>query len=95
MEAAAVEVPRLGVSPAEGASAAGLARAVAFERGRGRVVVVADTSLLTALVDADGQAYGPGAEGPNNDRFVRYVMRWLAHRDGSPVARERGLVRLD
>lgn len=91
----AVEVPRLGVSPAEGASAAGLARAVAFERGRGRVVVVADTSLLTALVDADGQAYGPGAEGTNNDRFVRYVMRWLAHRDGSPVARWRGLVRLD
>ena len=77
----AVEVPRLGVSPADGTPVPGLARAVAFERGRGRVVVVADTSLLTTLVDADGQPYGPGAEGTNNDRFVRYVMHWLARRE--------------
>ena len=81
----AVEVPRLGVSPADGVPVPGLARAVAFERGRGRVVVVADTSLLTALVDDDGQPYGPRRRGQSdNDRFARGVMRWLARRDGAP-----------
>lgn len=82
----AVEVPQLGVSPAEGTPVAGLARAVAFERGRGRVVVVADTSLLTALLDDDGVPYGLGAEGSQADRFVRGVMRWLARRDDAAVA---------
>lgn len=77
----AVEVPRLGVSPASGTPVAGLARAVAFERGRGRVVVVADTSLLTGLVDDSGHPYGLGADGTQADRFVVGVMRWLARRE--------------
>jgi hypothetical protein len=74
----AVEVSRLGVSPARGTPVAGLARAVAFERGRGRVVVVADTSLLTGLVDDQGTAYGLGTGGTQADRFALAIMRWLA-----------------
>lgn len=74
----AVEVPQLGVSPAQGTPVPGLARAVAFERGRGRVVAVADTSLLTGLLDDRGVAYGLGAEGTQADRFTLAVMRWLA-----------------
>lgn len=77
----AVAVSRLGVSPTSGTPVPGLARALAFTRGRGRVVVVADTSLLTGLADADGQPYGLGAAGTQTDRFVRGVMRWLAHLD--------------
>ncbi len=83
----AVTVPDLGVSPSLGTPVPGLARAVAFDRGRGRVVVVADTALLTTLLDRDGRPYGVGAERTNNDRFVRNVMRWLSHRDGP--ARDR------
>jgi hypothetical protein len=79
--ASAVVVDRLGRSPADGTRVAGLARAVAFERGRGRVVVVADTSLLTGLIDADGVSYGLGSEGTQADRFAIGVMRWLARRE--------------
>jgi hypothetical protein len=78
----AVEVRRLGDSPAEGKPAPGLARAAAFTRGRGRVVVIADTSLVTSLLDADGAPFGLGAPGTNNDRFARYLMRWLARAEG-------------
>ena len=81
----AVEVRRLGASPVDGTPVPGLARAVAFELGRGRVVVVADLSLLTSLADADGQPYGLGATGSNNDRFARYVLRWLSRRDDVPL----------
>ncbi len=81
----AVEVRRLGASPVDGTPVPGLARAVAFERGRGRVVVVADLSLLTSLADADGQPYGLGATGSNNDRFARNVLRWLSRRDDVPL----------
>ncbi|MGD9901885.1 MAG: hypothetical protein AB7U83_00340 [Vicinamibacterales bacterium] len=77
----AVEVPRLGVSPAAGTLVPGRARAVAFTRGRGRVVVVADTALVTGLVDGDGRPYGLGADGTQADRFARGVMRWLARLD--------------
>jgi hypothetical protein len=85
----AVEVPRLGVSPAQGTPVAGLARAVAFERGRGRVVVVADTSLLTGLVDDDGAVYGLGSDGTQADRFARAIMRWLARADEAPATAGR------
>ncbi|MGE0361778.1 MAG: hypothetical protein AB7H93_02540 [Vicinamibacterales bacterium] len=77
----AVDVPRLGAAMTDGTPVPGLARAIAFSRGRGRVVVVADTSLVTALVDDDGQRYGLGADGSQGDRFVVGVMRWLARLD--------------
>jgi hypothetical protein len=88
----AVEVPALGVSPTEGTPVPGLARAVAFERGRGRVVVVADTSLLTGLLDDQGAAYGLGAEGTQADRFTLAAMRWLA-RAGDAAAKPRAASR--
>jgi hypothetical protein len=73
------------VSPAQGTPVSGLARAVAFERGRGRVVVVADTSLLTSLMDDEGAAYGLGAEGTQTDRFARAIMRWLSRAGEAPA----------
>lgn len=85
----AVEVPRLGVSPTQGTPVAGLARAVAFERGRGRVVVVADTSLLTGLVDDEGGTYGLGTEGTQTDRFARAIMRWLSRAGEAPATAGR------
>ena len=60
---------------------AGLAHAVAFERGRGRVVVLGDTHVLTADAVAGGAPTGLAWSGTNNERFVRYVLRWLSRRD--------------
>jgi hypothetical protein len=85
--ASAVEVPRLGVSPASGTPVPGLARAVAFSRGRGRVVVVGDTALLTSLLDRDGRAYGLGTAETQADRFALAVMRWLTRKGDDPIDR--------
>ncbi len=80
--ASAAEVDRAGDPPTSGDPVAGRALAIAFERGRGRVVVLGDTHLLTADPVASGPPTGLGWTGTNNERFVRYVMRWLSRRDG-------------
>lgn len=77
----AVEVARKGDPATSGASVGGLAQAVAFERGRGRVVVLGDVALLTMSEVGDGQPVGLSWAGTNNERFVRHIMRWLSRRD--------------
>lgn len=83
LSGSATEVARIGDPPTAGTPVGGLALAVAVERGRGRVVVIGDSHLLTN----DGAA-GPatGLEWPstNNTRFVRALFAWLAHRDQPP-----------
>jgi hypothetical protein len=80
----AADVARKGEPTVDGEPVGGLAQAVAFERGRGRVVVLGDVALLTMSEVGDGQPTGLAWAGTNNDRFVRYVMRWLSRRDGAP-----------
>lgn len=78
----AAEVRRDGDPPTEGQPVAGLAIAVALERGRGRVVVLGDSHLITAdVVQAGVPSSGLGWPGSHNERFTRAVMRWLARRD--------------
>lgn len=77
----AAGVVRKGDPATSGDSVAGLAQAVAFERGRGRVVVLGDVALLTMSEVGDGQPVGLSWAGTNNERFVRYIMRWLSRRD--------------
>ena len=77
----ATDVTRKGDPATSGESVGGLAQAVAFERGRGRVVVLGDVALLTMSEVGDGQPVGLSWAGTNNERFVRYVMRWLSRRD--------------
>lgn len=83
----ATEVARKGDPATSGASVAGLAQAVALERGRGRVVVLGDVALLTMSEVGDGQPTGLSWAGTNNERFVRYALRWLSRRDDAPVRR--------
>lgn len=83
----ASEVAHAGDPPTTGQPVGGLAQAIAFERGRGRVVVIGDTHLLTADAVAGRPPTGLGWAGTNNERFVRYVMRWLSRRDAAPVSR--------
>ncbi len=83
----ATDVARKGDPATSGRSVAGLAQAVALERGRGRVVVLGDVALLTMSEVGDGQPTGLSWAGTNNERFVRYVMRWLSRRDDPPARR--------
>ncbi len=85
--ASAVDVARKGDPATSGEPVGGLAQAVALERGRGRVVVLGDVALLTMSEVGDGQPTGLSWAGTNNERFVRYVMRWLSRRDDRGPAR--------
>ncbi|MGE0813695.1 MAG: hypothetical protein AB7O28_13275 [Vicinamibacterales bacterium] len=77
----AAEVAHAGAPPTAGRRVAGLALAVALERGRGRVVVLGDTELLTIERQSGVRPTGLSWPDTNNERFVRYVMRWLSRRD--------------
>lgn len=56
---------------------AGQAQGLAFERGRGRVVVLGEGGMLTAQV-SKRVPYGMNTGDNDNAMFVRHVMRWLA-----------------
>jgi hypothetical protein len=63
----------------DGPSAAGRALILAFEHGKGRVVVVGDGGVVSAFGSASGSAHRGISEG-DNARFVRNVFKWLATR---------------
>ena len=59
----------------------GLAQALAFPHGRGRVVVVGDAAVLTSqMMSGEGVKQRIGLQWPNsdNERFARNIMRWLS-----------------
>jgi hypothetical protein len=80
LSASATDVARKGEPAVNGEPVGGLAHAIALERGRGRIVVLGDVALLTMSEVGDGQPTGLSWAGTNNERFVRYVMRWLSRR---------------
>lgn len=77
----AAEVEREGDPPTSGQPVGGLAAAIAFERGRGRVVVLGDSHLLTVDAVSGAAPTGLGWSGSHNERFTRALLRWLARRD--------------
>lgn len=56
---------------------AGTAQGIAFERGRGRVVVLGEAALATAQVHRRDH-FGMNSPGNDNRRFVLNALRWLA-----------------
>lgn len=80
----ATEVARAGDPPTTGTPVEGRAVAVALSRGRGRVVVLGDSHLLTNDPAPGGVATGLEWPSTNNTRFVRAVFAWLARRDEPP-----------
>jgi hypothetical protein len=60
--------------------AAGRAQGVAFELGKGRVVVMGEAAMLTAQVTADGKRRF-GMSWPNNDdrQLALNIAHWLSH----------------
>jgi hypothetical protein len=65
------------VPPATEPRPSGNAQAVAFEYGRGRVVVLGEAGMLTAQM-ADGQRFGMNVEGLDNRQLALSIMHWLS-----------------
>jgi hypothetical protein len=77
----AYQVPYPSAGREDRSSVAGLSQALAFEHGRGRVVVVGDAAVLTSRIrSGGGSTLRIGLLWPNsdNERFARNVMRWLS-----------------
>lgn len=68
------------VEYAEPHPAAGYAQGLCAEHWRGRIVVLAESALLTAQIDKNGNKYGFNNPGYDNKRFALNVIRWLTAR---------------
>jgi hypothetical protein len=64
---------------------AGLAQGLAFEHGKGRVVVLGEAAMLTAQV-AERKPFGMQLADCDNVAFARNVLRWLSQRDSEKIA---------
>lgn len=58
-------------------AAAGRSQAVAFEMGRGRVVVLGEAALLSAQIAGGRTRMGFNVPGTDDRQFALNVMRWL------------------
>lgn len=77
----AKQFPTVAAETLEGRSAAGMAQGLAFPFGKGRVVVLADPSMLTAqLVRSEGQQLrlGINMRDRDNQQLAVNIVRWLA-----------------
>jgi hypothetical protein len=58
---------------------AGKSQGLAFEYGRGRVVVLGEAAMLTAQV-SEGEPFGMNLPGNDNRRLALNILHWLSHR---------------
>lgn len=54
------------------------AQGLAFQFGKGRVVVLGEAGMLTAQVASNGEKFGMNAPGFDNRQFALNTMHWLA-----------------
>jgi hypothetical protein len=60
-------------------SAAGRAQGIAYRLGKGRVVVLADAAMLSALLTgSDNRPFGINVPGVDNRQLVLNIMHWLS-----------------
>jgi hypothetical protein len=71
----AVDLARNGEQPA---SAAGRAQGVAFNLGKGRVVVMGEAAELSAQIVGDGEKFGMNVPGLDNRQLALNIMHWLS-----------------
>jgi len=73
---------RIQPPPSSRKPAAGRAQALAFEVGKGRVVVLGESAALTALLspvpDGDPRKVGLNVPGTDDQQFALNVMHWLS-----------------
>ena len=67
------------IPPAMRRGAAGRAQGLAFERGGGRVVVMAEAAMMSAQLAGPGGRFKVGMNAPGSDdrQFAINVLRWL------------------
>jgi len=66
----------------ESRPAGGEAMAIALEHGRGRVVILGDSAMLTAQYDRKtSRRYGLSSPGFDNERFAWNLLRWVVRQD--------------
>ena len=59
-------------------SAKGYSQGICKEYGKGKIVVLAESALLTAQFDKNGNKYGMNSPDEDNKQFVLNLIRWLA-----------------
>lgn len=71
-------VTRVIVTYGNPGSALGQSQGLAFNVGKGRVVVLGEAAMLTAQIDRTGSAFGMGVPGTDDRQFVLNVAHWLS-----------------
>ncbi len=70
---------RVNVSYGEASPAEGMSQALALQIGEGRVVVLGEAAMLTALLrKGDGKSIGMGVAGYDNRQLALNIMHWLS-----------------
>jgi hypothetical protein len=69
---------KVSVMYADHYSGAGYVQGMCKEYGKGRIVVLAESALLTAQIDRNGNAFGMNIPGRDNKQFALNIIRWLA-----------------
>ncbi len=66
---------------ADPVSATGRAQGVAFELGKGRVVILGEAAMMTAQVSGDGHPFGMNVPGNDNRQLALNILHWLSRLD--------------
>ena len=61
------------------ASVAGRAQGIALDKGKGRVVVLAEAGMLRAQNESNGLQVGMNVAGYDNRQLALNIMHWLSH----------------
>ena len=66
------------ISYADSYPATGYAQGICKSYGKGKVVVLAESALLTAQIDKNGNKFGMNITDTDNKEFTLNIFRWLA-----------------
>lgn len=69
---------KVGVSYADFYPATGYAQGLCKTYGRGKIVVLSESALLTAQIDKNGNKFGMNISDTDNKEFALNIIRWLA-----------------
>lgn len=61
-------------------SAKGYAQGICKIYGKGKIVVLAESAMLTAQIDKNGNKFGMNIPNADNKEFTLNIFRWLANR---------------
>jgi hypothetical protein len=61
-------------------SAKGYCQGLCKNYGKGKIVALAESALLTAQIDKNGKKFGMNIPHTNNKQFALNIIRWLANK---------------